>query len=529
MELGYEKVYLSSANHHINKRLYASSGDYNSRGIHIILNNHGEATDVSNYQLFLYYKKKSGELGNVSGRYLRENIFEATYPTSMLNEIGEVECNLKIVDGEKTLHTINFIVEVTDSFNEAPEGSNEPSELQALGSKLKELKDRVDEIGGDSVEFEKIKSQIVTINSELDALETDLNDKIANINVDGLDEFKAETSAEIEMIKAQLPKIIEVINRIKSSLNEKIESLNEVKEDKTAVVKKLEALKTELTQLITDTVTPFNNLLNTLETKATANTDDIALIKQKADKLVVDGDGKSYLANDGTYKQIEAIGGEKGADGKSAYEVAQDNGFTGSESEWLASLKGQDGKDGRQGERGLKGEQGIAGLKGDAGPQGEKGDIGPQGPKGDDGKSAYEIAIENNQVPTFWNGSSVEFMSESKWIESLNKGVADFGENENGKYWKYSNGLLICEKVFKVEGGDSWVDWGGWKASKLIGDWIFPERFASEPTIIGNNQHWSITIFGDIDNTKITKIYFYRVTAPSYTSVHKITAIGRWK
>ena len=35
--------------------------------------------------------------------------------------------------------------------------------------------------------------------------------------------------------------------------------------------------------------------------------------------------------------------GTNGTDGKSAYEIALDNGFTGTESEWLDSLKGQDG------------------------------------------------------------------------------------------------------------------------------------------------------------------------------------------
>ena len=38
--------------------------------------------------------------------------------------------------------------------------------------------------------------------------------------------------------------------------------------------------------------------------------------------------------------------GESGADGKSAYEIALDNGFVGSQSEWLASLKGEKGDTG---------------------------------------------------------------------------------------------------------------------------------------------------------------------------------------
>ena len=40
------------------------------------------------------------------------------------------------------------------------------------------------------------------------------------------------------------------------------------------------------------------------------------------------------------------VPGLPGKDGKSAYEVAVDNGFTGTEQEWLESLKGKDGKDG---------------------------------------------------------------------------------------------------------------------------------------------------------------------------------------
>lgn len=38
---------------------------------------------------------------------------------------------------------------------------------------------------------------------------------------------------------------------------------------------------------------------------------------------------------------VKVLGG--GADGKSAYEIAVDNGFEGSESEWLESLKGEKG------------------------------------------------------------------------------------------------------------------------------------------------------------------------------------------
>lgn len=43
------------------------------------------------------------------------------------------------------------------------------------------------------------------------------------------------------------------------------------------------------------------------------------------------------------------------AHGKSAYEVALDNGFEGTEEEWLASLKGEQGEQGEKGEQGERG------------------------------------------------------------------------------------------------------------------------------------------------------------------------------
>lgn len=41
--------------------------------------------------------------------------------------------------------------------------------------------------------------------------------------------------------------------------------------------------------------------------------------------------------------ELKNAGGQKGDDGDSAYQVAVNNGFEGTESEWLESLKGKDG------------------------------------------------------------------------------------------------------------------------------------------------------------------------------------------
>ena len=70
--------------------------------------------------------------------------------------------------------------------------------------------------------------------------------------------------------------------------------------------------------------------------------------------------------------QLSQSGGGQGSAGKSAYELAQEAGFEGTQEEWLDSLIGP------------KGDIGPQGPKGDKGLQG---DIGPQGPKGDAGKN----------------------------------------------------------------------------------------------------------------------------------------------
>ena len=66
--------------------------------------------------------------------------------------------------------------------------------------------------------------------------------------------------------------------------------------------------------------------------------------------------------------QIIFAVGKDGDNGKSAYELAKENGFAGTVAEWLASLKGL------QGYKGDKGDAGIQGIQGEKGEKGDKGD-----------------------------------------------------------------------------------------------------------------------------------------------------------
>ena len=60
--------------------------------------------------------------------------------------------------------------------------------------------------------------------------------------------------------------------------------------------------------------------------------------------------------------------GPQGIPGKSAYLTAIDNGFVGSEGQWLASLVGPKGDAGEAGPQGIQGPTGAAGATGPAGP-----------------------------------------------------------------------------------------------------------------------------------------------------------------
>lgn len=127
--------------------------------------------------------------------------------------------------------------------------------------------------------------------------------------------------------------------------------------------------------------------------------------------------------------------GQPGPSGESAYQVAVDNGFKGTEKEWLDYLrKGPVGADGKsayqvwldQGNKGSEDDflKSLVGHQGDQGLTGrsaydiwkDAGNVGDEkaflkslvGPKGDAGKSAYQLAVEGGFSGT-----------EKEWINSL--------------------------------------------------------------------------------------------------------------
>lgn len=92
-------------------------------------------------------------------------------------------------------------------------------------------------------------------------------------------------------------------------------------------------------------------------------------------------------------------------DGQSAYALAVQLGYTGSESAWIASLKGakgDKGDTGAQGPRGATGPQGPQGPTGATGARGATGATGPQGPAG-----ASAVAASGSNWVRFSDGTQI--------------------------------------------------------------------------------------------------------------------------
>ena len=95
-------------------------------------------------------------------------------------------------------------------------------------------------------------------------------------------------------------------------------------------------------------------------------------------------------------------------DGQSAYALAVQLGYTGSESAWIASLKGakgDKGDTGAQGSRGATGATGPQGPQGPTGATGARGATGATGPQGPAGASA--VAASGSNWVRFSDGTQI--------------------------------------------------------------------------------------------------------------------------
>lgn len=137
--------------------------------------------------------------------------------------------------------------------------------------------------------------------------------------------------------------------------------------------------------------------------------------------------------------------------GKSAYDIAVEHGFVGTEEEWLESLVGP------QGPQGEKGEQGAAGQDGADGADGADGQDGQDGADGADGEDGVTPTIEINDEG-YWviNGVVTDVKAEGQ-------DGADGADGEDGAtptieinadgYWVI-NGVVTEIKAVGEDGED---------------------------------------------------------------------------
>lgn len=111
--------------------------------------------------------------------------------------------------------------------------------------------------------------------------------------------------------------------------------------------------------------------------------------------------------------------GKDGKDGKSAYQIALDNGFEGTEQEWLDSLKGEKGEPGEKGEKGDKGDTGEQGA------QGEKGETGATGEQGEPGEDGAPATINGVNTLTLKAQDGVKAIQEGDTLTLSGKDILD--------------------------------------------------------------------------------------------------------
>lgn len=239
-------------------------------------------------------------------------------------------------------------------------------------------------------------------------------------------------------------------------------------------------------------------------------------------------------------------GGTQGADGKSAYQIAVENGFSGTEAEWLDSLKGP---------------------VGETGPQGPAGADGATGARGADGKSAYQYAQDGG-----YTGTEAEFTEKLSQIggeakknlfsfENADNNIAYLSKNKPDTNYIYdqsrTNGykdtdknyfVFLCpdDRNYAITGGlDNPLPVGSYKLSAEVfipsgntsrttvnfGTWVAPSVYSDYSAFnIGAQDTWVLVekVFtvseGDTVNYILAKSYIEKF--PFYVRNIKVISLA---
>nr|DAQ96025.1 MAG TPA: collagen triple helix repeat protein [Caudoviricetes sp.] len=164
-------------------------------------------------------------------------------------------------------------------------------------------------------------------------------------------------------------------------------------------------------------------------------------------------DGKIASLHDGK-------DGKDGENGKSAYEIAVQNGYDGTEADWLESLKGQKGDTGEPGTAGAKGDPGEKGDQGEPGTPGKNGVNGKDGANGINGKDGEDGFSPVATVTETDAGATITIADKNGTTTATVKNGTNAEATLWGDYtpgWDSSAHAMYCTaKLVTVYGKQTW-------------------------------------------------------------------------
>lgn len=233
-------------------------------------------------------------------------------------------------------------------------------------------------------------------------------------------EEKATSSAAAAKDSAEAAKSSETKSaaseeRAKTSETAAKQALQDTETEHTAALQDIARARTTALNDVAASTKTATAAANTATQQATAAAGNASTAATKAGEASAsagaaknDADRAEKASTDAANAATDAVKQAKEAgtfDGQSAYALAVQLGFTGSEAAWIASLKGakgDKGNTGAQGPRGATGPQGPQGPTGATGARGATGATGPQGPAG-----ASAVAASGSNWVRFSDGTQI--------------------------------------------------------------------------------------------------------------------------
>lgn len=236
-------------------------------------------------------------------------------------------------------------------------------------------------------------------------------------------EEKATTSAAAAKDSAEAAKSSETKSaaseeRAKTSETAAKQALQDTETEHTAALQDITRARTTALNDVAASTRTATAAANTAAQQATAAAGSASTAVTKAGEASTsagaaknDADRAEKASTNAANAATDAVKQAKEAgtfDGQSAYALAVQLGFTGSEEDWIASLKGAKGDKGDTGAQGPEGATGATGPQGQQGPTGATGATGPRGPQGPQGPAgASAVAASGSNWVRFSDGTQI--------------------------------------------------------------------------------------------------------------------------